>query len=138
MEIILNIAWAVCSLGLVLLWARCARSGPGSGPGADRASRRTQVLALAMVVLLLLPVISLSDDLMAMQGPAETDTCLRKSLHPSDLHPSFTPASWALPAPMVTEVSSRGYALFALKSDRISPEIAPLPRSLDSRPPPRA
>jgi len=129
MEIILNIAWALCSLGLISLWVRTSQS--------NTVSRRTQVLALAMVVLLLLPVISLSDDLMAMQGPAETDTCLRRALNPSDLHPSVAAACWALPAPMVTELSWSGSSQDALESYRWIARPNSFPRSLDSRPPPR-
>jgi hypothetical protein len=131
MEIILNIAWALCSLGLILAWVRGSRSNP--------VSRRTQIMALAMVVLLLLPVISLSDDLMAMQGPAETDTsCLRRALHSGELHPSFAAACWAMPAPMLTELSLNGFSQDALESYRWIARPDSLPRSLDSRPPPRA
>jgi hypothetical protein len=131
MEIILNIAWAICSLGLMLLWVRGSRSNP--------VSRRTQILALAMVVLLLLPVISLSDDLMAMQGPAETDTsCLRRALHSGELHPSLLAACWAIPTPIFTELSLSGFSPDALDGYRWSTQPNSLPRSLDSRPPPRA
>jgi len=128
MEIILNFAWALCSLGLILLWARSPQSNP--------VPRRTQIFALAMVVLLLLPVISLSDDLMAMQGPAETDTCLRRALHSSDLHPSVASACWALPAPVVTGLSWSGFSQDALESYHWIAKPNSLPRSLDSRPPP--
>ena len=132
MEIILNIAWALCSLGLILLWARGARSNP--------VSRRAQIMALAMVVLLLLPVISLSDDLMAMQGPAETDatSCLRRALHSGDLHPSIGAACWAMPAPMLTELSVSVFFQDALEGYRWIAQPNSLPSALDSRPPPRA
>src|ERR1700722_6529340 len=92
MEITLNLAWALCSLALIWFWARSAASG-----GVPRGM---QILALAMVVLLLLPVISLSDDLMAMQGPAETDSSMRRALHPDEGHPSVVPISFALPEPV--------------------------------------
>ena len=131
MEIILNIAWAFCSLGLILLWARGSRSNP--------VSHRTQILALAMVVLLLLPVISLSDDIMAMQGPAATDSaCLRRALHPGELHPSVAAACWAMPAPIFAELSWSGVSPAALEGHRWTAQPNALPRSLDSRPPPRA
>ena len=129
MEIILNIAWALCSLGLILLWARGSRSNP--------VSRRTQIFALAMVVLLLLPVISLSDDLMAMQGPAETDTCLRRALNPGDLHPSVAAACWAFPAPIVTELAWSSFTQGTQESYRWIAKPNSFPRSLESRPPPR-
>src|SRR5580698_10727892 len=88
MEITLNLAWAACSLVLIWFWTRNTAANP--------VPRRMQILALAMVVLLLLPVISLSDDLMAMQGPAEADSSLRRALHPDEGHPSIVPASFAL------------------------------------------
>ncbi len=90
MESALNLAWAVCSVGLIWFWLR-------SGV-ADRKSRGAQVLALAMVVLLLLPVISLSDDLVAAQNPAETDSCLRRATERDHVHPSMTPIALTLPA----------------------------------------
>ncbi|WP_263351997.1 hypothetical protein [Acidicapsa acidisoli] len=130
MEIILNIAWAVCSLGLIWIWSRNADS--------DSVPRRTQVLALAMVVLLLLPVISLSDDLMAMQGPAESDTCLRRALHSDDTHPSWAPTSFALPEQMVTALTLSGYSQEVLEEYSPATPGASLTRSLDSRPPPLA
>ena len=96
MEIILNIAWALCSLGLVWFWLRAGvAASDGRGPG--RVSRQTQIFALAMVVMLLLPVISLSDDLVAAQGPAETDSCLRRATHIDEGHPSVVPVSITLP-----------------------------------------
>jgi len=50
-----------------------------------------QVFALAMVVLLLLPVISLSDDLASMQGAFETDRSVRRILHENHAQITITP-----------------------------------------------
>jgi hypothetical protein len=130
MEIILNIAWVICSLGLIWLWARNTASNP--------VQPKTQILALAMVVLLLLPVISVSDDLMAMQSPAETDTYLRKAVHPDDIHPLVTPTSFALPEESVTELSMIGYTQDAMHDYRLAPPSTFLILSLDIRPPPQA
>src|SRR5580698_3425129 len=102
MEITLNLAWAACSLVLIWFWTRNTAANP--------VPRRTQLLALAMVVLLLLPVISLSDDLMAMQGPAESDTCLRRMLHSDDTHPPAPATSVALPEQLVTSLTLSGYS----------------------------
>ena len=55
------------------------------------------MLSLAMVVLLLLPVISLSDDLVAWQNPAEADSSLRRATHRDEVHPSVVPATLGLP-----------------------------------------
>jgi hypothetical protein len=129
-EIILNLAWALCSLGLIWFWMRVRDSNP--------ASRRTQILALTMVVLLLLPVISLSDDLMAMQGPAETDSCLRRVLHTGEGHPSVIPASMVMPEQVFTSLPTNGFSQATLQTYRLAPPSTFLIRSLDSRPPPQA
>lgn len=130
MEISLNLAWALCALGLVWLWKRAGVS--------DSGSRKTQILALAMVVLLLLPVISLSDDLMAMQGPAETDTCLRRSLHTDGGHPSLIPHSMTMPTQLCTAPSIGGVSQESVQAYRLAPPPAFLIRPLYSRPPPQA
>lgn len=130
MEIILNLAWAVCSLVLVGFWMRASES--------DTVSRKTQLLALAMVVVLLLPVISLSDDLMAMQGPAETDTCMRRAFHVDEGHPSIVPHALALPEELFTAVSNGVPSQLALQTYIPVPPTTFRTRSLDSRPPPRA
>ena len=130
METTLNLAWAICSLVLIWLWTRSSAANP--------VSRRTQILALAMVVLLLLPVISLSDDLMAMQGPAETDTSMRRALHPDEGHPSVVPVSFAQPEQVFVALSWNGYSQVVVPSDRLAPSLPALTRSLDRRPPPQA
>jgi hypothetical protein len=128
MEIILNLAWGLCSLGLIWFWVRTRDANP--------TPRKMQILALAMVVLLLLPVISLSDDLLAMQGPAETDSCLRRALHPDDSHPSVVPAALALPEQMMTALMLSAISQEAVQNYRLTPPAPVRTRSLDSRPPP--
>jgi len=128
MEIILNLAWGFCSLGLIWFWVRTR--------AANQAPRRTQILALAVVVLLLLPVISLSDDLMAMQGPAETDSSLRRSVHSDEGHPSVVPASLALPEQMMTALVLSGFSIEVVENYRAAPPAPDHSRSLYSRPPP--
>jgi hypothetical protein len=127
-EILLNITWAVCSLALVGLWLR--------GGVSSSLPRRTQLFALGMAALLLLPVISLSDDLLAMQAPVETDNCVRRGQNPDNLHPatllSAIPSGVYMPALI-------GY--LALQLPPNEQEAAPpimLPSSMDSRPPPSA
>jgi hypothetical protein len=130
MEIILNLAWAGFSLGLIWFWMRSYAS--------NSIPVKTQVLALAMVVLLLLPVISLSDDLMAMQGPAETDSCLRRALHGDDGHASVMQASCALPEWTFDALPLSGHAQVTVQTESLAPAPTVLIRSLDRRPPPPA
>ncbi len=89
-----------------------------------------------MVVVLLLPVISLSDDLMAIQAPAETDSCVRRALHASDGNPSVVPSSMAMPEP-VFDALATGSQEFHQTIQLASPPSFQT-RSLDSRPPPQA
>jgi len=133
MEILLNLAWALCSLGLVWFWLRLCASGSAS----HRIPVHTQLLALAMIVLLLLPVISLSDDLMAMQGAAETDACLRRALHIDELHPSIVPIALGVQERELSVLLLGVVSRFTSSDDRAA--IAPLfvSPSVDSRPPPR-
>jgi len=63
MELVLNLAWALSAVVFFCIWLRHARHA-----GADR---RTQLVALAVLILILFPVISVTDDLQAMQNPAE-------------------------------------------------------------------
>jgi hypothetical protein len=128
MEITLNLSWAACSLALVWFWCR--------GGASEKVSRRTQVMALGMVLLLLLPVISLSDDLMAMQGPAETDTSMRRALHLNEGHP--VPVSFALPEPLFAATPWGRYSPAAVRRERLAAFVPVLTRSLDRRPPPQA
>lgn len=128
MEILLNITWAVCSLILIGFWVRRGI--------ATSIPRHRQLLALGMAVLLLLPVISLSDDLLAMQAPAETDTCVRRVQQPDNSHPALWPFAAALPSTMYMP------ALIGLLSMPLSPAEQAPTRSIpvhpatDSRPPP--
>ena len=128
MEMALNLAWMLSSLLLVWFWMRSTASNP--------VPRKMQMLALAMVVLMLLPVISLSDDLMAMQGPAETDTSMRRALHPDEGHPSVVPVMFAQPEAIFTAMPWSGYTQIAVQSKRLAPFLPLLTRSLDRRPPP--
>jgi hypothetical protein len=135
MEILLNLAWAACSLGLIWFWIRGSASNPVESKSVPR---RTQVLALAMVVLLLLPVISLSDDLIAMQGLAETDSSARRASHLTEGHPPVAPTSFALPEQSFDRLRESGFAQVSVQEERPSPPPPALTRSLDRRPPPNA
>ena len=117
---------------MVLVWFWMHRGVSG------RLPRRAQMLALAMVVLLLLPVISLSDDLAAAQSPAEADSYLRRATERNHVHPSMVPAMLALPE----------FQVFGQWPQRISQELLTtdaeaLPASVSahasfSRPPPQS
>ena len=80
-EILLNFAWAALAVLIVCLWLRI-----GDRTGIDR---RRQLVAIAVLIAILFPVISVSDDLMAMQSATEQDGIQRRdhlvpagSVHP--------------------------------------------------------
>ena len=129
MELFLNLAGLLVAVGLVGLWLRWAPRA-----GFDRS---TQIVALALLILILFPVISVTDDLLAAQNPAETDSCLRRD-HASGNGNSASPADCGLPEPLLAEVPFgllRLVAPGALPAPAVaSPALAPI----QSRPPPTA
>jgi len=95
MESILNLAWLALAAATAAVWLRLARR---SG-----VSRGRQLVALGVLALILFPVISATDDLLAAQNPAEADSCLRKDHAAAHQH-STVPVVAAQPAPVVVEV----------------------------------
>jgi hypothetical protein len=95
MELALNLAWVLLSTLMLCLWLRFA---PRTG-----ASWRMQLVALAVLVLILFPVISVTDDLQAALNPAEADCCLRRNHVCSAPHSIFPPVA-ALPLPVFAEL----------------------------------
>jgi hypothetical protein len=89
MELGFNLAWFV--LALAFTAASLSLVPPA------RASRLHQLVALALVALILFPVISVTDDLLAAQSPAETDSCARKN-HEAASAQSILSAPPAIPA----------------------------------------
>jgi hypothetical protein len=66
LEIFLNIVWLCVGLALSAWWLRAVRRG-------DSDMRWSTLIAVCLLVLLLFPVISMTDDLVAMSAPAETE-----------------------------------------------------------------
>jgi hypothetical protein len=99
MELTLNLGWALLAAWMLIVWLRMA---PRSA-----MDRRAQFVALAVVILILLPVISITDDLIAAQNPAEIDYStysVRKNHDFCSPH-SIVPAAAALPAPAFAGLS---------------------------------
>ncbi|MGB6194508.1 MAG: hypothetical protein WBF42_18730 [Terracidiphilus sp.] len=73
METFLNLAWLLLALSSICLWARFEqRTG---------TERRLPIVALLMLIVILFPVISVTDDLWSLHNPAETDVLLRRDHH---------------------------------------------------------
>jgi hypothetical protein len=88
MELTLNLGWVLVAVWMLCAWLRVA-------PHAAK-QRRAQFVALAVVILILLPAISMTDDLMAAQNPAEVDCCVRRDHGCTSTH-SIVPVATALP-----------------------------------------
>jgi hypothetical protein len=129
MELVLNLGWALSAVMFFCIWLRHSRQA-----GADR---RTQLVALAVLVLILFPVISVTDDLQALQNPAEADCCLRRDHAVSNPHSIF-PAAAALPLPVFAELSL-GFLQLAAPGSLPAPVVDhPALASIQNRPPPVA
>ncbi|MGA3370539.1 MAG: hypothetical protein ABSC48_02140 [Terracidiphilus sp.] len=129
MELALNLVWALLAFVLVRLWLRHEHG--------ERATMRTQAAALAMLIVILLPVISVTDDLQALQNPAELDCCARRNHAVSCPHSPFPPA--ATPPPPVLAELSFGFLSFAASRPAPAPLVeTPALASIQNRPPPAA
>lgn len=75
MEVLFNLIWAAVSVTLFAVWLVCfpQKRKKSLLPGAG-----TQIVALAMLAIILLPVISLTDDLQAMNTPVEAEHLFRR------------------------------------------------------------
>lgn len=129
MELILNLVGACVALTLVGLWLQI-------GPRASE-DRRTQIVALAVLILILFPVISVTDDLLTVQNPADPDSCLRKVRELQALR-QILPLVFVLPNPTVGNIAF-GFLRPAEPRDSAilmvdSPAMAPV----ENRPPPAA
>ena len=129
MELLLNLMWAVLAASM---FCTLVRFTPRSG-----TDRRRQIISLALLLLLLFPVISVTDDLQTAQNPAEADCCLRRD-HVSPA-PHFL--SSALPALPAAAFSGLCFGIIGLATpDRLfapllkHPELDPI----QNRPPPAA
>lgn len=129
MESLLNLFWALLSLLIVCLWFRFG--------ARDENRSSSSFVALFMLILILFPVISVSDDLWSLQNPAETDTCQRRD--PLALCPhSIFPAAPALPA-LAFALPQSGFEFIAMAPQSPAPAIAlPTLDAIQNRPPPAA
>jgi hypothetical protein len=129
MELALNLGWLCLGAVLFCLWLRLgARTG---------ARRRTQFVALGVLIMILFPVISMTDDVFAAQNPAEADCCLRRDHGFSPAHFIF-PVAATLPPPVFAEISF-AFIRFAAPGNYPVPVVDhPGLEAIQNRPPPAA
>lgn len=130
MELTLNLVWLATALFMLTVWLLMPSRG-------EQAARGSQAICLALAILLLLPVISLSDDLVAAQAAREADCCLRRAQDGHPLLPHVHVTSWAI------AVGADEFHFVERSEVEMQAEVAlqPLPESIRlpwSRPPPLA
>lgn len=130
MELALNLVWMFTAVVLLGLWHRHA---PRRGVG-----RLLQASALMALVLLLLPVVSVTDDLHFSAVASETELGHRREHHLAPLppiHPAALPALFPARVDLVffDELVQR-----VLPAPRPASTQSALPFSLAHRPPPVA
>jgi len=129
MELFLNFAWAVVSIAVVCLWLRFE--------WRVQRDRREALIALIVLIAVLFPLISISDDLWQINNPAEIDTSLRRD-HSGSCPHSFFPTIAAPPEPAIFEL---GGGLQRFNPQFHIPVLAfdnPAIDPLQNRPPPTA
>jgi hypothetical protein len=133
-ELLSNLAWVAVSIALWVVWIGCRR----------RTHRHSlipelglQLVALGILTAILLPVISVSDDLQACHNPAEVEHPCGKSDH--DLSAGHAPCRLpvALASTAASLMPSRPRTLAFLSASDATPlrETSPF-RALWSKPPP--
>jgi hypothetical protein len=130
MELFLNLAGAFVAVVLIWFWLWCAPRAAAAGE-----SRRTQFIALALLILILFPLISVTDDLLAAQNPAESDSFQRRDQAISVLNAALSSSTHlvetlptAIPAVIRIAALALNVPLPAV------PALAPI----ENRPPPTA
>jgi hypothetical protein len=129
MELILNLAWILLAALALGQWMRFGAQG--------NCKPRVQCIALALLILILFPVVSVTDDLQAALNPAETDCFSRRDDGFLAPHP-VVPVLADLP-----ESAINGHAFGIARTSVAGGYITPLFERpalapIESRPPPAA
>ena len=127
MELTLNLVWALLAALMAALWLR---HGPREG-----VSRPMQLVALAVLLAILFPAISVSDDLQALNNPAEIDTSVRRTHVAANPH-SILPAVVALIRPALAAWSCGAPQFAGSREAPRTSENRPVLPEVCNRPPP--
>jgi hypothetical protein len=130
MELFLNLAWLGLSVALVWGYFAFAHSAPNK-------RKWLAVVALALLIFVLLPAISMTDDLSAINNPGETDHIFRRDGTPLPLHTdiavvAIVPLLLGIFAIGIACVSGEQFKLRSLLNVLLDGAL----RSLGLRPPP--
>lgn len=131
MELFLNLVWLSVSLLLVIMWIRSERRG-------RKKFEWSTVIALLLLLVLLFPVISMTDDLIAINIASEVEHTMRRYEAP----PSQTASVALLDAIALMAMVMIGIVLFGVRFTRVRPRtfaaklLAGFVRASGVRPPP--
>lgn len=135
-EVFLNFVWVVLSLSLVAGWVF------GAHPPTRRDSREwwsewgRQAVALGILLVILLPVVSLTDDLQAWTAPAEVAHELRRADSTLAIAVASQVSVPWFPALLTAFVpAAHPSGQLAIDSDSCKPQMGVL-HPLENRPPP--
>jgi hypothetical protein len=129
MELFLNLVWTALAVASFCLWVRHEKR--------DGTTRCLPLIALVMLLVILFPVISVSDDLWSVQNPAETDSTLRRDQIAS-VQPSILP-SWVAPVlPVVESMDAENRLFYRIAQSAPPRYAAPALDAIENRPPPVA
>jgi hypothetical protein len=128
-ELILNLVWFASVAAAFLTWYRWrAESGQSQGQ---------QLIVLVVVLAILFPVISMTDDVWAAQNPAEPDSGQRRQLLCVVVH-GLAPTTMAMPSdPLVPAPTHSKRRAIRSDSKNVSPQLF-VDCLLFTRPPPTA
>ncbi len=126
-EPLFNLVWALVATASVCFWFKRGRRTPKGG--------HSSLVGLAMLVVMLFPVISVSDDLWSLQNPAERDTCQRRD-HSDGHSQKHFPATAALPEPVGAELNFEFRRLDMPRLAELTAATNPAFGFIESRPPP--
>lgn len=130
MELVLNLAWLMLAVSMVVVWLHLT-------PQA-RQDRRLQFVALALVILVLLPAISVTDDLIVACSPAEIDSNALRRGHHWDYHHVVLPVQAALVVAVFRGLNRAPRPALMAANQQILILRAPALSSVANRPPPAA
>jgi hypothetical protein len=136
-EILLNCVWLVLGLSLISAWSAHTWRTRASNPDELLPSRQLQFTALLLLVILLFPVISLTDDIAMCASPRDAERALR--LHDSFDNPQLAQA--LLPSTMawmdlVSDMLHSGPSRPVEQEANVIVQLAGTRSPIESRPPP--
>lgn len=135
-EILLNCVWLVLGLSLIAIWSLGAvRTQAKEQPLLP--SRRAQFTAVLLLVVLLFPVISLTDDLARCAAPQESERALRlhDPLDGAHAAPAVLPSALAWAEAIATSLDTGDRRPIEERAS-IPPLLTGTRLPVDSRPPP--